>query len=347
MATISTAQPLQLLGAPGSPYTRKMLAALRYRRIPYAIHWGSHRNPPPGLPEPPVKLLPTLYFPKDDGGVEAAVDSSPLLRRLERDVPGRSLVPTDPALAFLDALIEDYADEWLTKCMFHFRWAHAADAENAGPLLIHWNDPTLPDAVAAQLSAEISKRQIDRLYVVGSNATTAATIERSYARLLGALDAVIQKRGFVFGARPATSDLGLFGQLTQLAIVEPTSAAITVATTRRVRAWVDRVEDLSGLAPAPDAWISRDAARDHLAPLLAEIGRVYAPFLLANAVAAMAGAASWSGEIDGAAWTQPTFPYQAKCLGWIRAGYAALDEADRAAVDAILAGTGCEVLVRG
>jgi hypothetical protein len=107
-----------------------MIAALRYRRIPYAIHWGSHRNAPAGYPEPKVKLLPTVYFPNGNS-FEAVTDSSPIIRRLEREVPGRALIPADPVLAFLDLLIEDYADEWLTKCMFHFRWAHQADIDNA------------------------------------------------------------------------------------------------------------------------------------------------------------------------------------------------------------------------
>lgn len=51
--------------------------------------------------------------------------------------------------------------------------------------------------------------------------------------------------------------------------------------------------------------------------MLGEIGRVYVPFLLANAQAVMTGAKSFETTIDGRAWSQPTFPYQAKCLKWI------------------------------
>ena len=99
-----SSSPLVLLGAPGSPYTRKMLAALRYRRIPYRLLVGSHRMPT-DLPKPKPQLPPTFYFTKDDGSIEAVVDSTPLLRRFERDYPDRKLVPSDPAIAFLDYLL--------------------------------------------------------------------------------------------------------------------------------------------------------------------------------------------------------------------------------------------------
>lgn len=345
MAT--SARPLELMGAAGSPYTRKMLALLRYRRIPHAIHWASHRNPPAGYPEPAVKLLPTFYFPKSEGGLEAVVDSTPIIRRLEASHQGRSTLPVDPVLAFLNYLIEDYADEWLTKCMFHFRWAHQADIDNAGPMLIFWNEPTLPDAEAKQAADFISKRQIDRLYVVGSNPTTAATIESSYERLLVALDRLIQQNGYVLGARPSSADFALYGQLTQLAIIEPTSAAITARVSRRVRGWIDRVEDLSGLSPADADWLPRTAAAERVRPLLMEIGRVYAPFLLANAQAVMAGAPSFDAVIDGRPWTQPTFPYQAKCLKWIRDAFTALNAQDQSEIRNLLAGTGCDALLAG
>src|SRR5579862_5287091 len=91
-------EPLRLMGAPGSPYTRKMLAVLRYRRIPYALIHGSHRERP-DLPQPKVALLPTFYLPGPDGQVEAVVDSTPLIRRFEAEYPERKVVPPDPALA--------------------------------------------------------------------------------------------------------------------------------------------------------------------------------------------------------------------------------------------------------
>ena len=76
------------------------------------------------------------------------------------------------------------------------------------------------------------------------------------------------------------------------------------------------------------------------------MGRVYAPFLLANDAALRSGAERVECTIDGAPWVQKPFPYQGKCLAALREGRAALSAADREAVDTVLAGTGCEALFR-
>lgn len=336
--------PIAIRGAPGSPYTRKMLAVLRYRRIPYRFLVGLWtKDEVDSLPSPKVDLLPTFYFETDDG-MEAVVDSTPIIRRLEAEVLGRSVVPHDPALAFIDYLLEDYADEWLTKAMFHYRWQYPADIELAGEILPRWRDLTASPQEIAPRSQFIRDRQIGRLYVVGSNEVTLPVIEASYRRLLGLLDAHIGNGPFLFGQRPGAADFGLYGQLTQLATFDPTPSQLTAEVAPRVLAWVQTVDDLSGLDPADDDWIARDDVPETLSALLAEAGKTYVPVLLANAKAVDAGAEQVQAEVEGEAWVQQPFPYQAKCLQWVRQEYGRLDPADRAAVDGILSGTGCEAL---
>jgi glutathione S-transferase len=337
---IMTDQLLRIVGAPGSPYSRKLRAVLRYRRIPFA--WINHGSPETrGLPQARVQLLPQLILPAADGTFTAHTDSSPLIRELEQRYRGRSVIPPEPALAFIDALVEDYADEWLTKAMFHYRWAYAADIAKAAAILPRWFRTNQPENEAVANGTMFAERQIGRLAVVGSNATTAPVIEDSYLRLLAILDAHLTDSRFLFGARPASSDFGLFGQLTQLAAFDPTPAALALQRAPRVVAWVDVAEELSGMEPEDADWIRRDAVPATLRALLTEIGRVYVPFLLANAAAIERGAEQVECVVDGRPWTQRPFPYQGKCLRWLREGYAALDANDRAAVNTLLADTGC------
>lgn len=336
--------PLRFTGMPGSPYTRKMLAVLRYRRLPYELLLGD-----PGsrqdLPQPKVKLLPTFYLPNAAGELEAVVDSTPLIRRFEAAFSERSVVPADPVLGFLDYLLEDYGDEWLTKAMFHYRWHFADDIDKAGTVLPIWRNVSAPAERLAVFKEGVSQRQISRLYVVGSNPVTAPVIEASYHRFLATFDQVLQAQPFLFGQRPSAADFALYAQLTQLALFDPTPAAICLREAPRVYAWTQVVDDLSGNPAASDGWMPRAAAGPVLGGLLAEIGRVYVPALLANARALARGEPEFSTTIDGQPWSQPVFPYQARCLQWIREAFAALSSADQRAVRDLLAGTGCEPLL--
>jgi len=338
--------PLEFMGAPGSPYTRKMLALLRFRRIPHRFIVGAPETAP-NRPRPKVALLPTFYLPNEAGEVEAVVDSTPLIRRFERAFADRRVVPTDPVVAFFDYLIEDYADEWLTKAMFHYRWQYQADIDKAGEILPRWRGVSAPEAQLNKMKAFIQERQIGRLYVVGSNATTAPVIEASYVRFLDIFRALLESQPFVMGARPGASDFGVYAQLTQLAKFDPTPMALTLARAPRVFAWVDVMDDLSGLEVADDGFLDRDKLKAHLGALLTEIGRVYAPFLLANARALASEAAEVQTTIDGRPWVQPPFPYQGKCLAWLREQWRGLSPGDRDTAAAVMQGTGIDALFEG
>ena len=84
---VDPSNPLKIVGAPGSPYSRKLRAVLRYRRIPH--HWvvrGSRADL--DTPKTPVALMPVLVFPGQGGSPdEAFIDSTPLIRRLEKSEP--------------------------------------------------------------------------------------------------------------------------------------------------------------------------------------------------------------------------------------------------------------------
>ena len=108
--------PIKLIGNNGSPYTRKMVALLRYKHIPYKIIWGEpdeylDRN---NIEKPKPVLHPTFLFENSEKKITAVTDSTPIIRKLESKFTSRSTIPSNPVLRFLNYLLEDYGDEWGT-----------------------------------------------------------------------------------------------------------------------------------------------------------------------------------------------------------------------------------------
>ena len=341
---ITSEHPLVLAGQYGSPYTLKMRAVLRYRHIPF--RWVLRDSKWDDTPTPPVPLIPVIVYPNKDGSHgEATVDSSPQIMRLEGEFAGRSTVPTDPALAFIDSLIEDYGDEWVTKMMYHYRWAYQDDIDKAGKLLPISRNLQMGSDQAQQMYDYITTRQISRRELVGSTELNQPIIESSYERLLDIMQEQFATNDFMLGDRPGRGDFGIYGQFTQLVKWDPTSMAVAAKRAIKTVNWTDRMDDLSWLPVDGDSgWVTLEDLPAATRKLLAEIGSTYAPFMVANAQALMSGADEAVCEIHGQTYRQGPFAYQGKCLKWLRDDYAALSDADRLRVDAALDGTGCEVL---
>ncbi len=326
----------RLIGNIGSPYSMKMRAILRYRRIPFVwVNRDRKVSDEIAHVKPPV--IPVLQYP-EDGSYH--VDSTLMAYELEARHPGqRSIVPGDPHLAFLSHLIEDMADEWVTKMMFIYRWWREADRRYCSNWLTQMMAMPAAKEDVRSMARWFTDRQVGRMALVGCTETTRPVIERSFLQVLEILEGHLENAVYLFGSRPALADFGLFGQLYQLCY-DPTPQGIMRDKAPAVCAWISRLDDASG--DEDGEWIRPDAPLPAaVTALLRMAGEVYLPFLLANAGAFEKGRDTFSLELLGEPYEQGTFKYQVKCLNWLREEYAGLKGDAKERTDAVLKETGC------
>ncbi|WND02997.1 glutathione S-transferase N-terminal domain-containing protein [Temperatibacter marinus] len=338
---------LRLIGGTMSPYSRKMVALLRYRHIPYQVIWGdiNQKLPEMGIEKPKPVLYPVFLMPDKNGQEVATVDSTPIIRTLESQYTGRSVLPDHPVMDFINSLLEDFGDEWCVKYMFHYRWNFKEDIRVSGPKLIYSSVNTLPKEPAKQMADMFSQRQISRLFWVGSNETTAPLIEASYERFLILMDKHLEAQPFLLGSRPSSADFAVHGQLTQLIAEDPTPRRIAHDVSLRTVSWTDIMEDQSGLDEKSARWNAPSNLPETLMDILREVGRTYVPTMIANAKAVIAGEESWTCHVDGHTWEQPVNLYQAKCLKWIREEFKTLSTDHQHQALEILSEAGCKPLI--
>ena len=314
----------RLYGALGSPYSMKLRALLRYRRIPHLWIDGAAAREALGQVRAPV--IPVLQYP--DGHYDN--DSTPVIYDLEARHAERRVVPDDPGQAFVAHLLEDFADEWLTKAMFGYRWLEEVDQVQMSRWLAFDNLKGGGLETSQKFAEMFRARQVSRMALVGCTAENFPLIEASTRAVLAALEAHVVNRHGLFGTRPSLAEFGIYGQLSQLG-TDPTAQAMMRADYPYAYRWLAHVDDMSGLEGEWEAGF---------APVVAQLvriaGEVYVPFLAANEAAAEAGAETFRMEAMGLPYEQGVFKYQLKCLRELRARHAALPSEARDEVDALL-----------
>lgn len=334
IAQAPNSPPYRLLGGPGSPYSLKMRAVLRYRRIPHVwIVPNGYLGSCGELQQAGKRMIPVLQFP--DGHYGA--DSTPLCFELERLHRGkRTILPPDPQRAFLAHLIEDMADELLVVVMFDLRWRSNADREFcARRQLSGWMSPLSADVFERRVAAFIKRQTMNRVkWVQGDNPAILADL---YSQVLDSLEHMLEVSPFLFGSRPSLADFGLFGQLSQCAI-DPSASAIMRSRAPRTYQWTQTMDDCSGVE---GTWLPVDADHAAVRSLLTMAGRFHLPIMHGHARAALAGADTVSVQVDGCHWKAETDPYKRNCLVWLRRELAAMSRSDRSELKPLLEETGC------
>ena len=323
--------PYRIFGAEMSPYSVKVRSYFRYKGLPH--HWIPRNAESQAEYQKYAKIpiVPLVVTPAAEG----IQDSTPIIERIEREHPEPSITPLEPVSAFVSALLEEFGDEWGNKWMFHYRWARDVDQIASAGRLARQMMPAANEEQHAGMVAQIRERMVNRVWFVGSSEKTAAQIEDSFKDAIALLDAHLATRPYLFGARPAFADFGLFAQLYE-AWTDPTPGALIEGRAKYVLDWVHRMlwpraegpfEPFSSLEPT-------------LLPLLERhVGRLFLPWSVANAAAIAAGSEEFSVVLDGKEWSQKPQKYHAKSLQALREKYAQVR--DKSALDSVLARACC------
>ena len=304
-------------GALGSPYSLKVRAAMRAKRLAHTWTGMTAEDRGRVMPNVKAQVIPVIRKPDDTW----TNDSTPFLLSIERE--GRALVPDQPALRFACLLLEDMADEWFMKAMFHYRWTYPEDQEWCANWIMFDSLPNAGRAGVEKMAATIRERQISRMPLVGCTPQTAPIIEASWKRSCRELEKMATGRTrFLFGDRISLADLAFYGQLKVMS-VDPTPMAWMRSDTPYLYRWLDLADDASGIN---GEWLDEALALDSgpVKALLAQTGDTYLPFLNANNQALSEGAETFSVSLEGQTYSQGVFKYQAKCLETLRSLWAEL-----------------------
>lgn len=289
-----------------------------------------------------VAFIPVLMTP--DG--EAWQDTSTILDRLEAAHPNPPLYPTTPVQRVVAYLIELYGDEIAILPAMHYRWSFAESEKKARA-----------DFALGSGNREAANQFADRMAqakaMLGVSAATAPAIEAHLRALLDALCAHFEQHRFLLGDSMSLADCALMGPFYGHLFRDAVPERLLLETAFRVCCWIERMN-----RPPLDqrGWLANDALAETLRPVL----RIMAdgvPMLLHAIRMIDAWADANPGAAPPRAIGMVETPYRDTTLRamcrpytlWMVQrpldAYAALGDADRARVDAALAGTGWEAVL--
>lgn len=295
-----------IYGSEYSPFSVKVRSYFRYKKIPHEWRPRTFDNMSEFQTLAKLPLVPLVHNVSTGDVLQ---DSTPIMEKMEVRYGDPLVTPPNGVSAFVSALIEEYADEWVNKPMFHYRWWREVDQIAVSEGLAKMLQPSASAELQAKFSVQLRERMVPRLSFVGSCAQNKETIEASFDGLLKNLEPIFQKRRYLFGGMPSMADFGLFGQV-YCCRQQPTTLAI-LEKFPAVQAWLDLMLDPEAVG-AWDRW--EDVAED-LKPLLQDqIASLYLPWANANAKALKAEESTFSVELASRVFSQDTAKYTGRSL---------------------------------
>lgn len=299
----------KVFGVELSPYSVKVRSYFRYKELDHVWIVRNFERRSEFNKYAKIPIVPLVVTPDNT----ALQDSTPLMEKLEKDTSGPKILPEDPTLAFLSRMIEEYADEWINKPLFHYRWNYKKDEINASKIISTYftpqflqKIPLLGGLIVKIISLYVAKRQISRRHWLGTFPENAPIIESSLIRILDLMDNHLKARPYMFGRKPTMADFGLWGQIYNL-YLDPTPNSLII-NRKNVLNWVQRM-----LFPKEEGHFETfEQLIPTLTPILEEVSEVYFPWAKANSLAVKERKESFNVQLKGKTFEQKPIKYQAK-----------------------------------
>lgn len=340
-------QTYQFYAATESYFSAKVRPFFRYKSVPV-----EELPPTPEAfrdvirPRTGMAFIPIVITPEDD----TLQDTSDILDELERRFPDPPIFPPTPCQRVASYLLEVYADEFLILPGLHYRWSFPESEAKAR------RDFTQANGGDAVTAGRFADRIKGALPFVGVTPDTIPAIEAHTRELLDILSAHFAHHEYLFGSRMALADVALLGPLYAHLALDAVPSRILQETAPRVLAWIER---MNHPVPGGGSFLEGDELPPTLRPLLELVGRDAVPLLLDNLRAfeewaagrpadlaeIPRGVGGHSSALRGIAVQRMTSPYTQWMVQRPLDAYRALDDAERRAVDAALAGTGLTQLL--
>lgn len=338
--------PYRFYAAEISYFSGKVRPALRQKGVPYVEHL-----PTPAayreviLPRTGLAFIPVIVTPDGD----TWQDTSEILDALEARFPEPALYPATPVQRIVAHLLELYADEFLVLPAMHYRWTFPEGARKArGDFAASNGDPEAAGNFASRMQGSIR--------ALGVVPATHAAIEAHATDLLDALSAHFTAHPALLGGRMSLADCALMGPLYAHLYLDLVPGLLLRERAPLVCHWIERMNHPDPTAPGD--FLAGDALAETLRPLLDLVGRDAVPLLLdtlrdfeswadgrpADVATPPRAVGFHETRLRGVKFQRYTSPYTLWMVQRSLDAYAALGAAERARVDAALAGTGCEAL---
>ena len=275
----------RLFGAETSAYSTKMRSYLKYKA--FAFDWVP-RTVETEEELKRVSRFGTLPVLVTSSGF-AVHDTTPMMEALEADSPEPSATPADAATAFLACVLEEYADVWLAKAAFHYRWTRKKDQRLAAQRSIEEYYPSgapgerkaTEDLAIENMAGQLKTMQLD--------GELGPVVEKSFKKFIKLLDDHLKKHLFIFGDRPSIADFAIAGQLIQM-MKDPTPAKIIEKDGEFVAKWCEFMSAPTASGP----FAALDDLKETLGPIFADdLAAFFLPWAAENLESSLASAESF------------------------------------------------------